>query len=172
MRRWAGMALLEVILVIIMVAFLFLIAMDRLLPLRGQAEAASVTVSIGVMQAALGNRIAATVLKEGFAALPQYVGSNPVDLLAKPPKGYLGAQPEVDLDALPPGSWVFDESRGTLIYRVRYGEYFEGSLRDPPRGEWRIEARYADDSTRPEDLRSVLLVPLAEVRWRRDEPAQ
>jgi len=166
------MALFEIILVIILICLLFLVGMNRLLPLRGAAEQAAVTGSIGAMQAALGNRVAATVVKEGFAALPQFEGRNPVEFLAQPPADYRGAQSPLELDAMAPGDWAFDSSRGVLVYRVRYAQYLSQGLRNPPRGEWRIELRYEGEGRRAEELRSVLLTPLAELRWRMDEAEQ
>lgn len=168
-RRCAGgIALFEIVLVIIMISVLFLVAMQRLLPLRGQAEAAMVVSSIGAMQASLGSEVAARVLREGADALPDLAASNPVDLLLKPPGGYQGARASVDPTALAPGEWAFDTGRGVLIYRVRYAQYFEGGLMDPPRGEWQIELHYAGDSNAPGDIRGVLLSPLAGTRWRYD----
>lgn len=163
-----GIALFESVLMVIMISLLFLIALERLLPLRGQAEGAAVLTSIGAMQASLGSEVAARVLGKGADALPEFAASNPVDLLLKPPGGYVGARASVDPAALAPGEWAFDSGRGVLVYRVRYAQYFEGSLMDPPRGEWRIELHYAGESTAPGDIRGVLLTPLARTRWRHD----
>lgn len=163
-----GIALFESLLIVIMISLLFLIALERLLPLRGQAESGAVLASIGAMQASLGSEVAARVLREGAEALPGFAASNPVDLLLKPPGGYVGARASVDPAALAPGEWAFDVGRGVLVYRVRYAQYFEGSLMDPPRGEWRIELHYGGDATAPGDIRGVLLTPLARTRWRYD----
>jgi len=155
----------EVVLVVIMVALLLLVAIDQLLPLRGQAEGAAVQQSIGVMQAALGHHVAAEVMREGTNTLPSLDNSNPVDLLLQPPGGYQGEREHVDPATLEPGNWAFDAERGVLVYRVRYPEYFEGDLMDPPRGEWRVVVHYAG-AREPGNIRGVLLMPLAATEWR------
>jgi type II secretory pathway pseudopilin PulG len=164
-QHQSGALLLEIVLVVVLVSLLFLVAYERLLPMRGQAEGATVTGSIGAMQASLGAEVAARVLRQGSDALLELDRSNPVDFLIKPPGGYQGASAGLDPASLPPGGWGFDSSRGVLVYRVRYPQYFDGSLLDPARAEWRVELRYGSEQADPHDIRGVLLVPLSETRW-------
>lgn len=162
-----GYSLLELVIVVILFALLLLLALDRTLPLRGQAEAAAVMRNEGILRAALGAEVAQRVARQGLDALPALEGSNPMDLTAQPPPGYLGAMPQVDPAALPPGSWAFDRARGVLVYRVRYAEYFDGEPDDPPRAEWRIVLWYAPgQAPEPGNLRGVLLQPLGRPHWR------
>ncbi len=164
-RRQRGMLLLELVLVVILVALLFMVAIDRLLPLRGQAEGAAVLGSLGAMQASLGSEVADRVLRGGSDALLAFENANPVDFLSRPPAGYRGPMASVDAAALAPGEWAFDRGRGVLVYRVRFSDQFRGSLLDPPRGEWKIELQYRDGERTAERIRGVLLVPLAETEW-------
>lgn len=166
-RRHSGFSLLELVVVVILMSLLFLVALEKLLPLRGQAEAAAVLQNEGAMQAGLGQEVANRVLKRGFLDLPALAGSNPMDFMTQPPPNYLGAMDRVDPAKLPSGGWAFDRGRGVLVYRVRFDEYFNGQPDDPPRAEWRIEVRYAKDAEpTPENIRGVLLVPLGKPSWR------
>ncbi|HEX5756577.1 MAG TPA: type II secretion system protein [Arenimonas sp.] len=166
-RRQQGASLLELAIVIILFSLMLLVAIDRLLPLRGQAEAAAVLSSQGNMQARLGGEVAQRVIRDGLPAVLALEGSNPMALIETPPPTYRGAFARIDLNELQPGDWAFDRSRGVLVYRVQYAQYFDGEPSDPPRAEWRIELHFAEGTGRePEALREVLLVPLGKPSWR------
>lgn len=160
--------MLEVVLVVILISILFLVALSQLLPLRGQAEQAAVIGSVGAIEASLGFEVADRVMRIGHDALPELDRANPVLMLGKPPDGYVGQRPVVDPASLEPGSWAFDSGRGVLVYRVRYPQYFRGSLLDPPRGEWQVQLVYRGESRAARDIRAVRLVPLAETDWQFD----
>ena len=168
-RDAAGVSRLEMLIAVIGIALLILLTLDRLLPLRGQAEAASVMNAEGAMRSALGIETAARVLRVGFEALPELAGSNPMDLLAERPANDQGARPAVDAHELAPGAWAFDAGRGVLVYRVRFAQYFTGPLTDPARAEWRIDVLYAGDPGQPENIRGVQLTQLAAGRWAVDQ---
>lgn len=164
-----GATLLEVVIVVILFSLMMLVALDRLLPLRGQAEAAAVIGSEGNMQARLGGEVAQRVIRDGLPSVLGLEGSNPMALVETPPPTYRGEFDRVDATALAPGDWAFDRSRGVLVYRVLYAQYFDGEPADPPRAEWRIELHFADGADGdPDSLRAVLLVPLGKPSWRLD----
>lgn len=168
-RRQQGASLLELVIVVILFSLMLLVALDRLLPLRGQAEAAAVIGSEGNMQARLGGEVAKRVIRDGLPAVLALERSNPMALVEAKPPTWRGEFARVDAAALQPGDWAFDRSRGVLVYRVLYTQYFDGEPSDPPRAEWRIELRFAEGAGRdPESLRAVLLVPLGKPSWRLD----
>ena len=168
-RGAAGVSRLELLIAVIAIVLLILLTLDRVLPLRGQAEAAAVINAEGAMRSALGIETAARVLRVGFKALPELAGSNPMDLLAERPANDQGTRPAVDAHELAPGAWAFDAGRGVLVYRVRFAQYFTGPLTDPARVEWRIEIVYAGDPGQPDNIRGVLLTQLAARRWAVDQ---
>jgi hypothetical protein len=170
-RPVRGFSLLELVVVVVLTALLIYLAMDRLLPLRGQAEAAMVQRNEGLLRAGLGMEVATRVLRQGMGDLPELEGGNPMDWMAQPAPGYLGVQAAVDPEQLPPGAWSFDAGRGVLVYRVRYTQYFDGQPDDPPRVEWRVELHYAQNSApAAENIRGVLLQRLGTPSWTLQTP--
>lgn len=166
LARPRGVTQLEFVIVVILLSLLMWVALDRLLPLRGQAEKALVLENQGVLQAALGHTVAHRVMTRGLASLPALAGSNPMELMATPPPGYQGSLPTLDTNTLPAGAWAFDQSRGVLVYRLNYPQYFTGTPNHPARTEWRIRVVYAANTEPvPDNIRAVVLETLGQPRW-------
>ncbi|MEX0899232.1 MAG: prepilin-type cleavage/methylation domain-containing protein [Gammaproteobacteria bacterium] len=142
MRREAGFSLLELTLVVILVVVLYVIAMDRILPLRGDAEAAAAATIVGASRSAIGMEVAARILDGGPASVAELDGFNPMRLLSEQPDNYLGEMGGVDPANLPVGHWYFDIESRELVYLVRFGEYFRTELPGPPRLVFRTELVY------------------------------
>lgn len=166
-----GFSLLELVIVIILVILLFLVAFDRLLPLRGQAEAAHVATVIGGLRSAVGLEAASRVVDEGLPGLAGIEGSNPMAFLQEWPETYIGPvrdshEPEID-----PGTWYFERKSGTVGYRVRFPEYLEQAPERPVDLRWRIELDFEDRNGNgrfdPETdrARGVRLKPLDPYNW-------
>jgi hypothetical protein len=129
-------------LVVILVVILYALAIDRLLPLRGEAEAASAASVAGALRSALGMEVAGRVLRDGGNSVRHLEGSNPMRLLAEAPDNYLGEVDGMRPEQLPPGHWYFDRATGELVYLVRHAQYFRTDLPGPPRLVFRTELVY------------------------------
>jgi len=140
----AGFSLLELVIVIILVIVLFLVAFNRLLPLRGEAEAAHVATVIGGLRSAIGLAAADRVVRDGLPALMELENSNPMRLLQEWPDRYIGAVDQPDPRGIPNGAWFFDRHTNTLGYRVRFPQYLEGEPDGPVDLNWRIEVLFDD----------------------------
>lgn len=133
-----GGSVLETMLVLALVTVLALVALDRSITLRVQAER---TALEGVVQslrsAALGRGIQQRVTGErGSAAnLP---GTNPMLWLTQPPRNYLGELAGPDPAIIPGGQWYFDSARRLLVYRVDYEAYFDSPLPGAARARFKI----------------------------------
>jgi prepilin-type N-terminal cleavage/methylation domain-containing protein len=150
-RQQAGFTLLEMAIVIALVILLFLVAFDRLLPLRGRAEAAHVQQVVGTLRSNLGLTVAERVVSEGLDSLNELAGIDPMTLLAEPPRNYAGALKATD--AVEPGTWYFDPRKGLLGYRVE----FTGTLGDAEGTaslHWRVTVDDRDGKPRWVHLRA------------------
>ncbi|ROR34201.1 prepilin-type cleavage/methylation domain-containing protein [Inmirania thermothiophila] len=174
--RWRarGFSLLELTLVVIVVVLLIRFAIDRLLPLRIEAERVAVAQVVGGLRSALGLEAARRVVSGGVQALAALDGGNPMLLLQQVPQGYVGEAERVDPAALPPGAWAFERASGILIYRVRFAEHFRGGGPGPPHIRFRVRLVYEDVDgdgrfAAGEDLPQGLdLVALEPYTWLKD----
>lgn len=142
MRQQRGFSLLELTLVVILVVALYAVAVDRILPLRGDAEAAAAATVVGSMRSALGMEVAARLVGGTGATVDALVGANPMRFMAEIPDNYLGEVDGVPPESLPPGHWYFDRSTGEIVYLVRHDDYFRTDLPGPPRLVFRAELVY------------------------------
>jgi hypothetical protein len=166
-----GFSLLELVIVIILVVLLFTVAMNRLAPLRGDAEAAHVATVIGSLRSAIGMEAASRVVRDGLRGLAGLEGINPMTLLQEVPEQYVGVRDAGRSDEIPTGSWYFDEANGLLVYRVRFPQYLEGSPQAPVELRWQVQLQFEDLSESgafdPEQdrVRGLGLRSLHEHRW-------
>lgn len=182
MQRWAevgtppsdqsGFTLFELILVIVLVGLLFLIASWRLLPLRGDAEAAHVAATVGALRSALGLEVAERIVEDSLESAAELDRGNPMELLAQLPARYIGEVPSARGADIPAGSWYYDRSTRQLRYRVRFPQY----LAHPPHDEpvelsWQVRLRYLDNdgderyNAQADSLRGIALVAMDNPQW-------
>ena len=133
MKNQQGFSLLELMLAVILVVVLYVITVDRILPLRGDAEAAHVATTLGTLRSSIGMEIAARLLRNEIRTVPDMDGANPMRWLADPPENYLGEVAGVKPENLPLGHWYFDLDTRELVYIVRYTQYFRTDLTGVPR---------------------------------------
>ncbi len=173
-----GFSLLELVIVIILVALLFTVAVNRLAPLRGDAEAAHVATVIGSLRSAIGMETAARVVREGVQGLAELEGINPMTLLQEMPEQYLGNLPAGRSNEIPAGSWYFDDADGLLVYRVRYPQYLDGNPPPPVELQWRVQLQFDSLSessaldSQQDRVRGIRLQPLHDERWTRRQAAE
>lgn len=169
--RQRGFSLLELVVVIILVVILFLVAFDRLLPLRGDAEAAHVATVIGGLRSAIGLEAATRITREGLPALADLEGINPMTLLQEWPDNYIGETAELDRTEIGPGAWFFELESEALVYRVRFPQYLEDEPQHPAELRWRVTLQYEDTDGsghyEPESdrVRGLRLEPLDRHEW-------
>jgi len=137
--RHRGRGLLDTAIVLCLLSLFLLVAAQRLLPLRGDAEAAHIKTTIGQLRAVLGLTAAEMIINEGMASLNTLTGSNPIDLLEEPPRNYQGEVPADPEAAVPPGSWYFLPEIGQLGYRIRHPQYLDEHATDDAHRRWIIQ---------------------------------
>lgn len=168
--RQLAFTLLELVLVILIISLLGLLAIDRILDYRVDAERAMIKTTVGNIRSALGLEIAARVVRRRSHTINDLENSNPVQLLAQPPGNYLGEIPS-DTQVNETGVWYFNTSESALVYRLRFDEYFRSSLEGPARVRHRIKLVYKDNNQNNRYDRGIDavtgldLVPLENYRW-------
>jgi prepilin-type N-terminal cleavage/methylation domain-containing protein len=167
-----GFSLLELLVVIVIVSVLLVVAIDRLLALRVEAERATVRTVIGALRSALYIEFAAAAARGELRRMDTARGSNPMVHLAEKPDGYIGEFYGPDAAVFEPGTWYFDLRDRALVYVVRFPQDFVTSLAAPPRLRLMVEPDYEDTNRNgrfdpgSEPVRGLKLVPLEPFFWR------
>lgn len=142
MNRQHGFTMLEMVITVMLVLVLYVTVLEKLLPLRGDAEAANVATVAGSLRSALGLEVADRLVRSELDRISDLEGENPMRFLAEVPENYLGEVSGVDPANLPTGNWYFDSAAGELVYLVRHTDYFRTELPGPPRMVFRTELVY------------------------------
>jgi type II secretory pathway pseudopilin PulG len=143
--RQAGFTLLELAVVVIAVALLIGVLLERVLPLIGRAERLAFVQVQKQVQNALTLE-AATLITEGRSNRLGDLGTiNPMSLFLAPPPNYLGSLPSPpNPNGVPGGTWYFDEHARSLAYRVGKYTRFDALGGPPNRVEFRVAFVFDD----------------------------
>jgi prepilin-type N-terminal cleavage/methylation domain-containing protein len=169
-----GFSLLELLIVVAIVSVLLVVAVDRLLVLRFEAERTMVQTVIGAIRSALYIEFAAAAARGEMKRMDNAAGSNPMAYLAEKPEAYIGEFYGPDPKVFEPGTWYFDLRDGVLIYVVRYPQQFVTALPGPARLRLAVQPDYDDldrngrfDPGR-DPVRGLKLVPLEPFFWKNE----
>jgi prepilin-type N-terminal cleavage/methylation domain-containing protein len=171
-RSERGFSLLEILIVVVIVSVLFVVAVDRLLRARYEAERAMVESVIGALKSALYIDFAAAAARNQLAAMDAAAGSNPMLRLAEKPETYAGEFYGPAPGTFEPGTWYFDSRDRVLVYLVRFPERFVSSLGGPARVRLKVEPDYEDTDRNGrfdpgrDPVRGLKLVPMEPFHWK------
>lgn len=140
MRKVSGFTLWELLVVIALVIIFFVAALQNILPLRGTAERAAVTMMYGNLNSAVALESMRRLVSGGPSAVDSMDGGNPFAWFSVQPSSYVGERKAAAWRDMPPGSWAYDPGSGTIFYRVRYSQYFSGNFSTPPGIRFRVVA--------------------------------
>ena len=168
-----GFSLLELVVVIGIVVLLLVIAVNKLLPLRADAERTAMEGVLGTLKSALSIEVSAHIAKGKIPALSVLADSNPMRRLSEIPRNYLGELDAPDPATIEGGQWYFDLKSHTLIYRVSEVnvDYFKTALPGPARARFAVRLDYDDANGNGrfdngvDALRGVRLEPLEAYSW-------
>lgn len=144
--RGRGFSLLEMVVVVVAIGILAGLALERLLPLIGQAERVAFIRVHGQLQNALMLETAQRLIRGESRRVPQMAGTNPMDYVLQPPANYLGVFESPRHEDMPTGFWYFDESRGSLMYRVGRHVGFESEGGPADRAEFQVRLAFRDEN--------------------------
>jgi prepilin-type N-terminal cleavage/methylation domain-containing protein len=173
-RRGEGFSLLELVIVIVMISVLLVLAISRLLAVQVDAERVTMETVAGTLRSAIGMKVAESIVKYQVPGLAKLAGSNPMDLLAEPPKNYLGELDGVDPATLQDGNWYFDKRTKTLDYLVKNKGFFTGGAPNPPRARFAVRLVYSDRNGNGafdpgvDEVQGLRLSPVEPYSWSRE----
>jgi prepilin-type N-terminal cleavage/methylation domain-containing protein len=165
-----GFSFLELLIVIVLISVLLVLAVERLLVLRYEAERTMVTSVIGAMKSGLYIEFAHAAA--GAGRMENVHGSNPMLRLVERPDSYAGEYFGADPKLFEPGTWYFDSRDRALVYLVRFPEQFVTPLPGPPRLRLTVEPDYEDRDRNGrydaglDPVRGVRLVALEPYHWK------
>jgi prepilin-type N-terminal cleavage/methylation domain-containing protein len=143
-RNQRGFSLLELVIVIAIIVLLLVIAVDKLLPLRVDAERTAMENVLGALKSALNIEVAAHIARGQIPLLVSLQDSNPMNRLSEQPKNYAGEFDAPDPAVIEGGQWYFDRHDHTLVYRVSNVESFQTPLSGPARARFAVRLDYDD----------------------------
>lgn len=170
-RGQSGLTMIELMVCCLLALLLFVGYLRATRHYQEEMEEISVRLTISRIQVGMAlewaRRIGAGDSRQGVGEL---VGANPVRWLDEPPHNYLGELKAPRLDKLEPGRWLFDLSRGELVYIVDNGDNltFKNSFERVKALRWRVRLA----GTEPEEKKGaepefgeLKLMPVYEYRW-------
>lgn len=161
MRDERGFSLLELIIILVIISVLTVLAIDRLLNLRFEAERVGVQSVVSALKSGLYIQFAALAVRGQVDHAAAAAGSNPMLTLTEKPEAYAGEFHGPDPASFAPGTWYFDSRDGALVYIVRFPEQFTSPLGPPPRLRYKVEPDYDNNQ-----VRGLKLVPLEAFSWK------
>ena len=165
-RGARGFSLIELVAVIVVIAVLAAVFLDRVLWYQERAEKAAMESVVGVLRGALHLQAVRRLVAGQGPELSELVDENPMTWLATRPGNYAGMRTPDAAATVPVGHWYFDVADRSLVYRLRQHRYF-----DAPEGE-RAEVKFrtvvdygAADSGTVAVLRSLDIRAVRTYRW-------
>jgi prepilin-type N-terminal cleavage/methylation domain-containing protein len=172
-RARSGFTLVELLAVVVVIAVLAVVLLDRMLWYQERAEKIAMESVISIVRAALHLQAAGRLVRGEGPELRVLVEENPMTWLATRPANYLGSLDRDAIAAAPVGHWYFDTADNTLVYRLRNYRYFEASEGGRPEVR-EVRFRTVIDYGASEDgavavLRSLDVRPVRPYRWFADD---
>lgn len=159
----AGFTLLELTVVVVIISILFLLAYQHYLDLLVDVEKASVEQTVGVLQSAVGMKVAQKIVTGKIEELKGYAGANPMDLLAELPQNYRGETSDPRSFEGLKGIWYFDRAAGLLVYRVKNLSAFYSEIDGFEQARFRLTVIY--DAGNRHGFAGLSLRPVESYSW-------
>jgi prepilin-type N-terminal cleavage/methylation domain-containing protein len=170
-RGERGFSLFELVIVIVILSVLLVVAVDRLLRLRFEAERATVQSVVGALRSALYVEFAAAAARRELGKMDVAGGSNPMLRLAEQPDGYAGEffdsmavrllDGRISVDAVIRTGRLPSDVLGPFASAVRDREPIraDGNLRvlEPGLAGWDVQRMQVRDIPLPKDAIPRLL---------------
>jgi general secretion pathway protein G len=166
-----GFTFLELVVVVLIIAILFVAAIDKYLDLLVDVERATMEQNLGIVRSAVAMQVAKRIIEGEVGQIADMVDTNPMSYLSEQPTNYLGELEHADFAAIEGGHWYFEKAQKSLVYRVKNKAFFQTELNDPPRAQFRIELVYDDKNgngsydTATDEVEGVRVVAQERYLW-------
>jgi general secretion pathway protein G len=115
-QRPKGFTLIELIVVIAIISTLTGVLLTRVWFYQEQAEKAAMQQVAGALQSSLILQYSQLLARDQTNEIKNLISGNPIHLLMRPPKNYVGEFNGLAIELIPPGNWGFDLKSRELIY--------------------------------------------------------
>ena len=123
-----GGSTLETMLVLALVTVLVLVALDRFVVLRVEAERTAMEGVVHALRTAALEHVLHSRASGDRSDAAELTDGNPMVWLDQPPLNYLGELAGPDPATIAGGQWYFDSRARWLVYRVDHEAYFDTPL--------------------------------------------
>jgi prepilin-type N-terminal cleavage/methylation domain-containing protein len=167
-ERARGFSLVEFVVVLVVVSIISAILLDRVKFYQEHAEKATMEATAAAIQAGLHLRMAGYLASGHDREIGRLANENPVEWLARKPANYAGAFDSIGAaEQVSEGSWYFDLSDRTLVYRVRYGRAFVPDESGKKEVRYRANIQYGQIGDTPglTGLKVLEFAPVHPYRW-------
>jgi prepilin-type N-terminal cleavage/methylation domain-containing protein len=164
--RPRGFTLIELIVVVCVVAITFGVALERLLKYQELAERTAMEQTVAAINIALASKFSAYLGAGTPDAVRAEAGTNPVNLLVRPPTHYLGELYAPDTSLVDRQSWYFDRQSGEFIYLPNRRRYLSVAEGPPDRLRFKIFVSEPKAHGRIRELAMPFIAPAVPFEWR------
>jgi prepilin-type N-terminal cleavage/methylation domain-containing protein len=162
-----GFSLVELVVVLVIVSIVSAILLDRVKFYQEQAEKATMEATAAAIQAGLHLRLAGYLASGQERDVQRLATENPIDWLARKPESYAGALDRIAARELPGGTWYFDPTDRTVVYRIRYGRTFVADADGVKEVRFRANVDYGrlETGSNLMGIKRLEFVPVHPYRW-------
>lgn len=113
--------LFELLVVVLVISALYFVLIGRLVDVQEQFESAEVTWTIAAIRTATHAEFTMRHFHRALGRVPERTvtglsATNPIRLLARQPRNYVGELCNANPSTVKPGSWYFDRCNSWLVY--------------------------------------------------------
>jgi len=165
-----GFTLIELVIVIIIIAVLMGLFMNRFLYYQEQGEKVAMQEMVGAVQSALTLQYGQLMTRGKASDVAALVKDNPMNWMQKKPSNYSGEFFDATPRSATPGNWIYDLKSHELIYLLRNADNFKPGVDGKPWVRFHTVAAY--DPSRlpslqaaPVELTGLTFEPVQPYSW-------
>jgi general secretion pathway protein G len=163
-----GFTLFELLIVIVVIALLFNIAVDQLKKYWEAAEKSAMEQTVGVIRSALQLQVTKLIAQNRIRDMKDLAQQNPFNWLTEKPRNYLGELNNPPIDQLARGNWYFDTAQHHIVYIVDQTDHFTPKIAGQRTLHYQVAVVYNDeakDSAKKTEVNGMTLKELDSYSW-------